>query len=291
MDHHCREYPIEDRGRLELRMDFTTINYETEGSLAWISLNRPDKLNAINKPMVRELNAALDLALGDEQVRVILVKGEGRAFSAGFDLELDPDSELTAAEELEALKRELYDDFDLIMRFWDSPKPTIAAVHTYCLGGALEIALACDLTIAATGCRFGEPEVKFGSGIVALLLPYVCGPKRAKEMLLTGNDRISSEQAEAWGLINRVVEPEKLAEEAQALAREIARNDQLAVRLTKQAVNRSYEIGRMREALKQALELNIVIESTETEESRTFNEILRNEGAKAAIAWRDSQSL
>jgi enoyl-CoA hydratase len=272
-------------------MDFTTINYETEGPLAWITLNRPDKLNAISKPMVRELNAALDLALGDERIRVILIKGEGRAFSAGFDLEMDPDSELTAEEELEALKRELYNDFDLIMRFWDSPKPTIAAVHTYCLGGALEIAIACDLTIAATGCRFGEPEVKFGSGIVALLLPYVCGPKRAKEMLLTGNDRISSEQAEAWGLINRVVEPQNLVEEAEALAREIARNDQLAVRLTKQAVNRSYEIGRMRKALKQALELNIVIESTETEESRTFNKILKNEGAKAAIAWRDSQTI
>jgi enoyl-CoA hydratase len=162
-------------------------------------------------------------------------------------------------------------------------------VHTYCLGGALEIAVACDLTLAATGCRFGEPEVKFGSGIVALLLPYVCGPKRAKEMLLTGNDHISSEQAEAWGLVNRVVEPERLVEEASSVAREIAGNDQLAVRLTKQAVNRSYEIGRMREALKQALELNIVIESTETEESSKFNEILKNEGARAAIAWRDSQ--
>jgi enoyl-CoA hydratase len=272
-------------------LNFSTITYQLEGPLAWITLNRPDKLNAISKPMVAELNAALDKALEDDQVRVILIKGEGRAFSAGFDLEPDPDSKLTAEQELEALKSELYDDFDLIMRFWDSPKPTIAAVHTYCLGGALEIALACDLAVAATGCRFGEPEVKFGSGIVALLLPYVCGPKRAKEMLLTGNDRISSEQAEAWGLINRVVEPQNLVSEARELAREVARNDQLAVRLTKQAVNRSYEIGRMREALKQALELNIVIESTETEESRTFNEILKRDGAKAAIEWRDSQSI
>ncbi len=268
-------------------MGFTTIIYETEGPLAWITLNRPDKLNAISKPMVAELNAALDLALQDEQVRVILIKGEGRAFSAGFDLELDSDSKLTPEQELGALKQELYTDFDLIMRFWDSPKPTIAAVHTYCLGGALEIAIACDLTLAATGCRFGEPEVKFGSGIVALLLPYVCGPKRAKEMLLTGNDHISSEQAEAWGLVNRVVAAADLVDEARSVAREIAGNDQLAVRLTKQAVNRCYEIGRMREALKQALELNIVIESTETEESRTFNEILKKEGAKAAFAWRD----
>jgi len=271
-------------------MTFSTIIYETEGPLAWITLNRPEKLNVISKAMVAELNTALDLALGDDQVQVILLRGEGRAFSAGFDLEMDPDSKLTPEEELEALKRELYTDFDMIMRFWDSPKPTIAAVHTYCLGGALEIAIACDLTIAAAGCRFGEPEVKFGSGIVALLLPYVCGPKRAKEMLLTGNDHIDSEQAEAWGLVNRVVEAQSLVDEARALAREIARNDQLAVRLTKQAVNRSYEIGRMREALKHALELNIVIESTETEESRRFNEILQSQGAKAAIAWRDSRT-
>ena len=198
---------------------------------------------------------------------------------------------LTPEQELKALKLELNNDFDLIMRFWDSPKPTIAAVHGYCLGGALELAIACDLTIAATACRFGEPEVKFGSGIVALLLPYVCGPKRAREMLLTGNDRISSEQAESWGLVNRVVAAEQLVEEARSLAREIAGNDQLAVRLTKQAINRCCENGPMREALKQALELNIVIESTETEESRAFNEILKTQGARAAIAWRDQQTL
>ena len=173
------------------------------------------------------------------------------------------------------------------MRFWHSPKPTVAAVHTYCLGGAMELAIACDITIAATGCRFGEPEVKFGSGAVAMILPYICGPKRAKEILLTGNDRISPEQAEAWGLINRVVKPENLVNRAREIALEIARNDQLAVRITKQAINKTYEFGKMRNALKHALELDIAIESTETAESRRFNEILKNEGAKAAIDWRD----
>ena len=270
-------------------MNFETIKYESEGVLAWITLKRPEKLNAINERMVAELKLATDKAQSDDEVRVILVKGEGRAFSAGFDLEADAGSSVTSEEKLEALKRELYDDFDLIMRFWDSPKPTIAAVHGYCLGGALELAVACDITIAASGCRFGEPEVKFGSGIVAMLLPYVIGPKRAKEMLLTGNDRISSEKAEAWGLVNRVVKPENLVEEARAIALEIARNDQHAVRVTKQAINTTYEIGKMRDALKYALELDILIEGTQTDESQQFNEILRNEGAKAAIEWRDHQ--
>ena len=270
-------------------MEFATIRYETEGPLAWITLNRPDKLNAISKTMLAELNQALDAALRDQTVRVILLQGEGRAFSAGFDLEPQAASGMTREEEIAAMKQELRDDFDLIMRFWDSPKPTIAAVHGYCLGGAMELALACDITIAAHGCHLGEPEVKFGSGIVAMLLPFLCGPKRAKELLLTGNDKVTAEQAEAWGLVNRVCDADWLVHEARALAREIARNDLVAVRLTKQAVNATLEIPRMREALEHALQLDMTIETTETDESRQFNEILKNEGARAAIAWRDRQ--
>jgi enoyl-CoA hydratase len=270
-------------------MNFETILYETDGPLAWITLNRPDKLNAISQQMADELLLATDKAQCDDEVRVIVLKGEGRAFSAGFDLETGDYSHLDEDEALQELKNELHNDFNLIMRFWDSPKPTIAAVHTYCLGGAMELAAACDLTIAAAGCRFGEPEVKFGSGAVAMILPFICGPKRAKEILLTGNDRISAEQAEAWGLVNRVVRPENLVMRAKELALEIARNDQLAVRITKQAINSTYEFGKMRNALKHALELDIAIESTETEESKVFKEILRKRGAKAAIDWRDRQ--
>lgn len=270
-------------------MGFQTIRSEREGPLAWITLNRPEKLNAISRTMVAELNRALDEIEADEQVRVILVKGEGRAFSAGFDLEPTAEAGRTPEEEAAILEQELRDDFDLIMRFWDSPRPTVAAVHGYCLGGAMELAIACDLTIAARGCRLGEPEVKFGSGIVALLLPFLCGTKRARELLLTGNDRVTPEQAEAWGLVNRVVEPGSLVQEARGLAREIARNDPLAVRLTKQALNDACEIPRMREALEHALRIDMTIETTDTDESRQFNEILRNEGARAAIAWRDAR--
>jgi enoyl-CoA hydratase len=270
-------------------MNFETIRYDTEGPIAWITLNRPDKLNAISQAMVGELLQATDKAQLDDHVRVIVIRGEGLAFSAGFDLAPTSASPRTPEEKLQDLKRELQQDFDLIMRFWDSPKPTIAAVHKYCLGGALELALACDLTVAASDCRFGEPEAKFGSGIVALLLPYVCGPKIAREMLLTGNDHISSEQALQWGLVNRVVRNRDLEDEARSLALDIARNDPVAVRITKQAINTSYEIPRMRDALKHALELAVVVETTETPESREFNRILEEEGVKAAIRWRDER--
>jgi len=281
-------------------MTYHYIRYHTEGALAWLSLNRPDKLNAINGAIIVELNHALDRAEQDDAVRVILLTGEGKAFSAGFDLEMD--AELTmdsasakagqaeadegrAADE-EAIRRELQRDFDIIMRFQDSPKPTVAAVHRYCLGSAMEMAVACDITIAASDCRFGAPEVRFGSGIVALILPWLCGPKRAREMLLAGSDRITPQQAEAWGLVNRVVEPEKLLATAREIANDMAVNDPVAVRLTKRAINRGLDTAGMRKAMQEALEIAVEIEMTDTEESRMFNEIMKKQGTRAAIEWR-----
>jgi len=266
--------------------------YSVEGPLAWLKLNRPDKLNAVDAATIAELNAALDQAEADERVRVILIEGAGRAFSSGFDLDMgvgDETANATPDQLREIMRRELRRDFDIILRFWDSPKVTIAAVHGYCLGSAMEISMACDLTVASGDCRFGEPEVQFGSGIVALLLPWICGPKRAKEMLLTGMDKVSAAQAEAWGLVNRVVEAGKLHEAARELALSIAQNDQLAVRLTKRAINQGYDTAGMRKALLDALDLDVQIESTETPESKAFNEIMETQGVRAAIAWRRSQ--
>jgi enoyl-CoA hydratase len=172
------------------------------------------------------------------------------------------------------------------MRFWDFPKPTIAAVHGYCLGSGMEMAVACDVTVAAEGCRFGAPEVRFGSGIVALILPWVVGPKLAKELLLTGDDSVTAERALAIGLVNRVVAAERCFEEALEIAGQIATNDQLAVALTKQAINRGAEIMGMRQALLQALELDVLVESSETPESKAFDAVLQKEGVRAALAWR-----
>ena len=261
-------------------MDFETIRYAEEGGLAVITLNRPEKLNAVNATMIGELHRALDLAEASEDVRAILLHGEGRAFSAGFDLGGgDWSSE-------ESARKELQHDFDIILRFWHSPKVTVAAVHGYCLGSACEIAIACDLAVAAEGARFGWPEVKFGSGIVALILPWITGAKAAKELLLTGDDRISAERAMNLGLINKIA-PEGAHLDAGALmARTVAANDPTAVKLTKQAINRAYEAMGFSEGLKQALEFDVQAETIETEESREFDALAAKEGHKAAIAWR-----
>jgi enoyl-CoA hydratase len=264
------------------------IRSERVDGLAVLTLNRPDKLNAINGAMIAGLHRALDEAEADDAVRAIVLAGAGRAFSAGFDLDTGVGGDGTP--DPAAVRRALQEDFRIIARFWDSPKPTIAAAHGYCLGSAMELALACDLTIASDDCRFGAPEVRFGSGIVAMLLPWLAGPKRAKYLLLSGDDRVSADDALAMGLVNRVIPAGQLMDEALKLGRRIAANDAFAVKLTKQAINRSMEIAGMREAMLQALELDVVIETSETAESLEFNRILKRDGAKAAVAWRSART-
>ena len=268
-------------------MSAALVQYERRGPIAVLTLNRPDKLNAINAAMIDELGRALDTAEADDAVRVIVVAGAGKAFSAGFDLDMETGA---GAPDPAAIRRALHNDLRIIMRFWDSPKVTLAAVHRYCLGSAMELAVACDLTLAADDCLFGAPEVRFGSGIVALLLPWLVGPKQAKRMLLTGDDRVSASDALGMGLISDVVAADRLMDEALAVAQRIASNDPLAVKLTKQALNRSLDIAGLRAALAQALEIDVLIESTDSPEKREFEAVLKRDGAKAALAWRAARA-
>ena len=266
-----------------------TVELETIGSVARITLNRPEKLNAIDAAMLDELEAALDRAERANDVRAILLNGNGRAFSAGFDMEPATASADKEPREVR-LRRELTRDFNVIMRFWDCPKPTIAAVHGFCLGSSMEITAVCDVTLAAAGCRFGAPEVQYGSGIVCLVLPWIIGLKNANELLLAGKNDIDATRAVEMGLVNRVVAPEELFDEARAMAELIASNDSLAVRLTKKAIHRSIETAGFRRALEDALELDIQIETTDTAESVAFNEMVEREGLKAALNDRTNQA-
>ncbi|MEQ8895941.1 MAG: enoyl-CoA hydratase-related protein [Roseovarius sp.] len=266
---------------------FDTILYSVDGSIAEISLNRPEVLNAINSRMLEELDHALDLAESDSEVNVIILSAQGRSFSAGFDLK---ESAARGTVTMDQWRQFLQTDFDLIMRFWDSPKPTVAAVQGHCVGGGFELAMACDLTVATESALFGEPEVKFGSGVVAMLLPWLTGPKLAKEMLLTGQDKMTSARALEVGLLNRVTLEEDMPATARELARAMSTAAGSSVRMTKAAINRSYDAMGMRQALRQALELDIYIESNGGPEREEFNRIRKQDGLNAALAWRESRS-
>lgn len=257
-----------------------------EGRVGVLTFDRADVLNAFNAALVGEVGRALDAFASNPAIHAIVVNGNGRAFSAGFDLK---ESAAKGALSVEQWRAVIETDFDFIIQFWDCPKPTIAAVHGYCLAGAFELALACDITVAAAGTYFGEPEVRFGSGIVAMLLPWITGPKQAKELLLTGNDRISAERALEIGIVNRVVPDGQQLEQAMEIARAIAAAAPASVRMTKRAINRSYEIMGMRQALLAAVETDILIESGGGPERAEFNRIRKEQGLKAALAWRDAR--
>ncbi len=271
-------------------MPYRTLLYETRpvpgGAVALITLNRPDRLNAMNKAMLEEMRAACDAAEADDSVRAVVLTGAGRAFSSGFDLK---EQAADPPQGVEGWRPALRRDFDAIMRFWHLSKPTVAAVRGPALAGGCELALACDITVAAEDALFGEPELKFGAGIVVMLLPWMTGPKQAKEMLLTGADKVTAQQALAMGLINRVVPVGEEVETALGLARQMAVVDPDLMRRTKRAINESYRIKGLDAALEAALAIDLEIEGAGTDDKRRFLEITRADGLRAAIAWRDAR--
>jgi enoyl-CoA hydratase/carnithine racemase len=180
-------------------------------------------------------------------------------------------------------------DFDAIMRFWHSPLPTIAAVRGPCLAGACELAMACDITIATEDAFFGEPELKFGAGIVAMLLPWIAGPKVAKEIILLGDDKVPAARAREIGMVNRVVPDGELEGTVMAMAQHIAAVDPGLIKQTKRAINRALEAQNMLDALEEALAIDLEIEGPGSPDKIAFMEIARRDGLKAALAWRDAR--
>ncbi|QGA54601.1 crotonase [Sulfolobus sp. E5-1-F] len=210
-----------------------TIVLREETPIGWVILNRPDKLNSINLKMIEEIESALREIINNDKIKVIIFTGSGKAFSAGADIsqfkELDP----VKAWEFATKGREL---MDYIEKY---PKPTIAMINGYALGGGLELALSCDLRIASQSAELGFPEINLGiypgfGGTQRLV--RLIGKGRALEIIMLG-DRIKADYAEKIGLVNRVVEPSSLEKEVRELALKLAEKPQTAIKLIKTVVN------------------------------------------------------
>jgi enoyl-CoA hydratase/carnithine racemase len=202
--------------------------YRVADGTATITLNRPEVLNAINGAMHRGILEGLERAAGDDTVRVVVIRGSGRAFSAGGDLKAVASGEDVGHPK--ALGRAI----------WTLAKPVIAVVHGYCLGQACELAGVCDLTVAGRSARFGEVEINHGWGPPLPITPFALGLKRAKEMLLLG-EMITAATAAQIGLVNRVVDDEALDAEVERIAGRIAGLKAEAVAANKRLVNEQYE--------------------------------------------------
>src|SRR3569833_320436 len=265
-------------------MTFETIRYEVKDAVATLTLARPERANVFNARMLEEINRAMDMAEADAAARVVVVTGAGTAFSSGFDLKEQMERKPTGFAQW---RSELRKDFDAVRRFWHCPKPTLAAVRGPCLAGAFELMLACDMTIASDTAFFGEPELKFGAGIVVMLLPWLVGPKIAKEIVYLGEDRLSAQRARELGIVNRVVADGLLETETATVARHLATLDPKLLRLTKRAINQTLERQGLLDALEAALAIDLDIEGPGAADKIAFMEVARAEGLKAALAWRD----
>jgi enoyl-CoA hydratase len=263
---------------------------EDLGPVRRLTLNRPEVLNALSTELVDALSAALAKAAGDDEARVVVIRGAGRAFCAGYDLKEEAEQHAEQGVPDEAgWREELADSVDRMLELFDHPKPVIAEVHGYCLAGGCDLMMMCDLTVASDDALFGEPEIRFGSGVVTMVMPWLIGARKAKELLFTGEDRIPADEALRIGLVNRVVPRDRLEEEALALARSIAVLDPVAISLTKRSINRAWEAAGFRESLEANVDLDAKIESAEVPERQEFNRIREKQGLKAAIAWRDAR--
>jgi enoyl-CoA hydratase/carnithine racemase len=252
-----------------------------QDGVATLTLNRPTSLNAFNDELVRDLDSRLLAIAADRSVRVVLLKGTGRAFSAGVDIKGDPSrAPLSPEQWRERIKEEI----DLVFRIWELPQPVVAAVHGYCLGLACDVAMACDALLAADDARFGEPEIRHASASTFLIMPFLVGLRKTKDLLLTG-DTVDAETAARIGIASRVVPAADLADESELLARRMAALPETALRLNKAAINRSFELMGLRDAVAYNLEAFVQIRVSDA--ARRFDRLVAEKGLKAALKERD----
>ncbi len=274
-------------------MPYETVHYESKDAVATITLNRPDRLNTIVPPMPEEVEAAVDAAVADEAVKVIVLRGAGRSFCAGYDFaggfhhwdeaittdgEWDPGKDFmwATAAGVGATPR--------FMSVWRSPKPVIAQVHGWCVGGGSDMALCADLVIASEDARIGTPYSRMWGAYLSGMWLYRLGLTRAKEYALTGRALSGLEAAEV-GLINRAVPFARLQQEVAEQAAQLASIPLSQLAAMKLVVNQAYE----NMGLASTQTLGVILDGLmrNTPEARRFVELAEREGVAAVIAERD----
>ena len=269
-------------------MTFQHLIYDSKDSVCYLTLNRPEKLNALNTVMMAELREALSTIEADPEIRVVILTGAGRAFSAGFDIQGEPGEPDLHEVAADTRREHLKSHIDTFMMVWNLSKPVIAAVNGFALAGACELVQVCDIKIASEQAVLGEPEIRAGLGPPFLITPFSVGPMKAKELLLTG-DTMDAHTAERLGMVNRVVAHDDLMAECERTARKICLMAQVGVKMTKRAVNRVLEGMGFLATIEHNLELMVHFETSTSPEIEEFNEVRRQEGLRAALNWRDSR--
>jgi enoyl-CoA hydratase len=263
--------------------------YEADQKVGIVTLNRPDKLNALSMELRLELEQVLRGADADPATSVIVLRAEGRSFCVGFDIGGGHDRSKTPWRH-DALKyrERLAVSLRALMTPWNLDKPVIASVQGHALGGGCELAMFCDLTIAADDAQFGEPEILFSQAGPGIVMPWIIGHKRARELLYFGQ-LIDAKTALELNMINRIVARDQLRDATLKYAQRLALIAPEALKATKRAINRGIEDAGFRNAIQSGLDVVAPLYAASTEVGRQFDEIRAKDGLKAALKWRRDQ--
>ena len=261
--------------------------HDIKGPVSYVTLNRPEKLNALSDEL--RLAAVEVLTAADEHAdtRVVVLKGAGRAFCAGYDIGGGGVDESWRTDSL-VWRDYLHECLAFEMMPWGMKKPVVASVQGYALGGGCELAMLCDLTVCADNAKFGEPEIRFSDAGPALIMPFIVGHKRARELLYFG-DMIDAQTALECNMVNRVVPLEELESATEKYANRLALIDPEALYGTKLALRRGMEVAGLRAAIDAGVDVLAPMYATKTASGVRFEELTAAEGLAAALKWRMSQ--
>ncbi len=264
---------------------YDTIDVERDGRIATVTLQRPEKMNAISLQLQEDLVGALEELAADDAIHCAVVQGAGRAFSTGYDITAGGTGGGGVTGDRAGLERIMRN----WLRIWDLPMPVIAKVHGYCLAGGTQLAAICDVTFAADDTKVGTPQLPLGAGYVGSVWTWLCGPKKAKEMFFPTGEMITGTEATEWGLFNRSVPADELDDAVAAYAAKVARTPKEILALQKQSANRIQEIQGFREALLQSVEIDAIAHASPP--VKAINKYIRENGLHGALKAFDNGDI
>ena len=266
-------------------MSYENLLYSVEDRVATITLNRPERMNALSQKLVDEIIAAVAEADLDPEVRVLLVDSAGgKSFSSGYDIKESAEKPKRTLAEWRARMQK---DLRFTYAVWDCSKPVIAVIDGFCLAGALEFAMSCDIRYCSRDSKFGAVEARFSNGIATMIMPWLIG-QRCRALIYTG-DIFDADKAERLGLVDGVFPKETLAAETRKIARRMSRVSLDCLKWNKRAINHTFETMGLRNSIQYGAEACAIMDAVGSPEAEKFDSIRRSEGLSTALKWRAEQ--
>lgn len=266
-------------------MSYHFLLYSVDDRVATITLNRPERHNALSQPLVDEIMDAVAQADADPEVRVLIVTGAGgKAFSAGYDIK---ESAERPRRTLAEWRARMQKDIRFTYSVWDCSKPVIALIDGFCYAGALEFAMCCDIRYCSDTSTFAAVEARFSNGIATMIMPWLIG-QRCRQLLYTG-DSFDSNEAFRLGLVDKVFSKATVHQEVTKIAKRMSRVSADCLKWNKRSINQAFETMGLRSAIMYGAEASAIMDATSSPEADRFDLIRRAEGLAAALKWRTDQ--